>query len=386
MFKKSLAALAVLGVAAGYASAANVTLYGVADLGLMYNHAKTDDGATTEKTDSFGLNSGINAGSRFGLKGTEELGNGLTVGFKLENSFNADDGTLGHDSRLFGREASVSLSGAFGTLSAGRMGGVGSSAGVDTVFATGDAFDGGDNNVLGLAISSRYDNMLQYQTPVFAGVQGTFQYSFKGDNKDEAQKDLREGSASVDRYYSASLNGNWRAVGAGVAYEFFNYASNDGEGNALNHEDGQIVYLGGNYACGFAKTFAMAQYFKGVKAGTLNALAFLDDDEVTVANGYYEDGFKGYGLHLGTQVPVLGGTTTVGLYYVDATAESSVNADRDGDYYGVAARYEYPLSKRTTVYTGAGYGKTTMDSVAQTNTPEQSYEIVQAYVGLKHTF
>lgn len=89
----------------------------------------------------------------------------------------------------------MSLSGDFGTLSAGRMGGVGSSAGVDTVFATGDAFDGGDNNVLGLAISSRYDNMLQYQTPVFAGVQGTFQYSFKGDNKDEVQKDLREGSA-----------------------------------------------------------------------------------------------------------------------------------------------------------------------------------------------
>ncbi len=385
MFKKSLAALAVLGVAAGYASAANVTLYGVADLGLMYNHAKTDNGTTTEKTDSFGLNSGINAGSRFGLKGTEELGNGLTVGFKLENSFNADDGTLGHDSRLFGREASVSLSGDFGTLSAGRMGGVGSSAGVDTVFANGDAFDGGDNDVLGLALSSRYDNMLQYQTPVFAGVQGTFQYSFKGDNKDEAQKDRREGSAAVDRYYSASLNGNWGAVGAVVAYEFFNYASNDGT-NALDHEDGQIVYLGANYDCGFAKTFAMAQYFKGVKVGAVSALSFLSDAQADAANDNFNDGVKGFGLHLGTQVPMLSGTTTVGLYYVDATAESSKAGvqDRDGDYYGVAARYEYPLSKRTTVYTGAGYGKTTMDKVA--TTAEQSYEIVQAYVGLKHTF
>ena len=260
------------------------------------------------------------------------------------------------------------------------MGGVGSSAGVDTVYATGDAFDGGDNNILGLAISSRYDNLLQYQTPVFAGLQGTFQYSFKGDNKNEAQKEAREGSSAVDRYMSASLNGNWGAVGAVVGYEFFNYASFE----ATEHEDGQIVYLGGNYDCGFAKTFAMAQYFKGIKAGALNALAFLDDKEIEAADEAYNDGFKGYGLHLGTQVPVLAGLTTVGLYYVDATAESTNLEDRDGSYYGVAARYEYPLSKRTTVYTGAGYGKTTMDSVGAT--PEQSFEIVQAYVGLKHTF
>ncbi len=387
MFKKSLAALAVLGVAAGYASAANVTLYGVADLGLMYNHSKVETGNTATKTDSFGLESGINAGSRFGLKGTEELGNGLTVGFKLENSFNADDGTLGHDSRLFGREASVSLSGAFGTLSAGRMGGVGSFAGVDTVFANGDAFDGGDNDVLGLALSSRYDNLLQYQTPVFAGVQGTFQYSFKGDNKDATQKDLREGSSAVDRYYSASLNGNWGAVGAVVAYEYFNYASFGAAATNPEHEDGQIVYLGGNYDCGFAKTFAMAQYFKGVKVGAVSALGFLSDEQAKTANTTYNDGVKGYGLHLGTQVPVLAGTTTVGLYYVDMTAESSNAAveDRDATYYGVAARYEYPLSKRTTVYTGAGYGKTKIDQVVDGDV-ERSNELVQAYVGLKHTF
>ena len=381
MFKKSLTALAVLGVAAGYASAADVTLYGVADLGLMYNHSKVEKNNAATKTDSFGLESGINAGSRFGLKGTEDLGNGLTVGFKLENSFNADDGTLGHENRLFGREASVSLSGDFGTLSAGRMGGVGSSAGVDTVFSTGDAFDGGDNNILGLAISTRYDNLLQYQTPVFAGLQGTFQYSFKGDNTVAAQKNAREGSSAVDRYMSASLNGNWGAVGAVVGYEFFNYASF----GAAEHEDGQIVYLGGNYDCGFAKTFAMAQYFKGVKAGAVNALSFLSDAEVTYADTNYDDGVKGYGLHLGTQVPVLAGLTTVGLYYVDMTAESTKLADRDGDYYGVAARYEYPLSKRTTVYTGAGYGKTTLDQVVGGDA-ERSNEIVQAYVGLKHTF
>ena len=129
MFKKSLAAIAVLGTAAGFACAADVTLYGVVDTGLLFtDHQVKVDGDKKLDQSTFGLESGVSAGSRFGLKGTEDLGNGLKVGFKLENGFNADDGTLGNDGRLFGREASVSLIGDFGTLSMGRMGGVGSAA------------------------------------------------------------------------------------------------------------------------------------------------------------------------------------------------------------------------------------------------------------------
>lgn len=86
MFKKSLAAVAVLGAFAGSALAADVQLYGLVDLGL--NWTQVDKGTTT--TDSFGMGSGQNSGSRFGLKGTEDLGNGYKVGFNLENSFKAD--------------------------------------------------------------------------------------------------------------------------------------------------------------------------------------------------------------------------------------------------------------------------------------------------------
>lgn len=86
MFKKSLAAVAVLGAFAGSALAADVQLYGLVDLGL--NWTQVDNGKTT--TDSFGMGSGQNSGSRFGLKGTEDLGNGYKVGFNLENSFKAD--------------------------------------------------------------------------------------------------------------------------------------------------------------------------------------------------------------------------------------------------------------------------------------------------------
>lgn len=91
MFKKSLVAVAVLGAAALSAQAADVQLYGLVDLGLNWTHTEDADGV---KTDKFSMTSGQNSGSRFGLKGTEDLGNGYTVGFVLENAFNADAAPL----------------------------------------------------------------------------------------------------------------------------------------------------------------------------------------------------------------------------------------------------------------------------------------------------
>ena len=308
MFKKSLAALAVLGAAAGYASAADVTLFGVVDTGLIYTHQTFADDSKAD-VNNFAMDSGVSSASRFGLKGTEELGNGLKVGFKLENGFQSDSGALKSEKRIFDREASVSVYSDFGTLSMGRMGGVGSGAGTyDLVLATADAFDGGDNNVFGFATSDRYDNMVTYQTPKFAGLQATVQYSF---NEDSVKETAREGSSAVNRYSSAALTGDFGALQTVLAYEFQNYKSF----GADEHDDGQIVYLGGNYDCGFAKTFVMGQYFKGIKLGSVTALGMLDDVKVkdnngkdttlkAVAEDFFDEGAKGYGLHLGTIVPI----------------------------------------------------------------------------------
>lgn len=376
MFKKSLTALAVLGVAAGYASAADVTLYGIVDTGLIYTHTKNEDGNTSVKQDSFALESGVSSASRFGIKGTEDLGNGLKVGFKLENGFSADSGVLNQDNRLFGREASVSIYGDFGTLSMGRMGGVASAAGTyDIVFATADAFDGGDNHVFGFATSDRYDNMVTYQTPKFAGMQATVQYSFNEDSKKDTH---REGSAAVNRYASAALTGDFGALQTVVAYEFQNYESNDEKGTALNHDDGNIVYLGGNYDCGFAKTFVMAQYFKGIKSAQLSAASMVDDLMTeTGTDTESPEGLKGYGLHLGTIVPVAGGDLTVAAYYTDGEEEGKVNADFKS--YAFGAKYEYFLSKRTSLYTGAGYAQIKGDD-------DWKDQVAQAYAGLTHRF
>lgn len=109
--KKTLAALAVLGAFAGSAMAADVTLYGLVDYGFSYEHV---DGDTADKDaqDTFQMKSGQNSGSRFGLKGTEDLGNGLKVGFVLENGFTADDGKMDNSDRLFGRESNLFVTGA----------------------------------------------------------------------------------------------------------------------------------------------------------------------------------------------------------------------------------------------------------------------------------
>lgn len=374
MFKKSMAALAVLSLSAGLASASEVTLYGIVDNGLLYKHSKVETNGVSTKTDSFALESGISSPSRFGIKGSEDLGNGMTVSFKLENGFNADDGSFGDD-RLFNRESSLTLSGDFGKLSFGRMGAIGSAAGdFDAAFAIGDAFDGGDGDVFGFATSDRYDNMVTYQTPKFAGLQATVQYSF---NEDSVKETAREGSSAVNRYSSAALTGDFGALQTVLAYEFQNYKSF----GADEHDDGQIVYLGGNYDCGFAKTFVMGQYFKGIKAGQLTAITEADANLIDKAGNTESaaDGVKGYGVHLGTIVPVAGGDLTVAAYFTDFTVEFDNGEDGDAKSYAFGAKYEYYLSKRTSVYTGAGFAQVKYDD-------EGSDKTTQAYLGLTHRF
>ena len=380
MFKKSLTALAVLSTMTGYAVAGQVTLYGVVDEGL--NYTKEDvkvNGVRHVDEHTFGLDSGLNAASRIGLTGQEALGNGMTVGFKLENGFKADTGALGDKNRLFDREASLTVMTPLGRLSAGRMGGVASAAGsYDIVYAIGDAFDGGDNKIFGLAKSARYDNMLTYQTPVMGGLQATVQYSFKKNSTDPNRLDAREGSKNANRYTSAALTGSYGPFNAVLAYELQDYGSNYAA-SKMPSKDGQAIYLGGNYDFGVAKAFAMAQYFKGQEA--IDAMTAIDAAKPINPTA----GFKGYGLHLGTIVPVCAGHLTIGGYYVDGQAEFEKTADRDNDYIGIATKYVYPLSRRTSLYAGAGYAHAKLDGDA-TDKADTKANVTQAYMGVTHKF
>lgn len=397
--KKSLIALAVLGAAAS-AQAADISLYGVVDTGLAYTYNDDwtigDKGNIVHSADgesNLEMASGINASSRFGIVGSEDLGNGMKVSFKLESGINTDDGSLGQGGRLFGREASLTLSGDFGKISAGRMGGVGSSAGTyDYVYAIGEAFDGGDFNIWGMTASSRYDNMITYETPEFAGVKVTAQYSFDGDTgadnddyKDEALHGT-EGKSTVDRYASLAVTGglgNLQFVGA---YEYFNHAA-----NTVMKDDGHLFHLGGNYDFGVTKVFALAQYYQGIRnAAGWNLTDDILDTDMEYSDTDGTDGFKGYGLHIGSITPIGGGDLTVAAYFQDGKLENLGDKDTfdlDAQYVGVSARYAYHLSKRTDAYLGAGYAKTTLDvSDEYAGQHDMEKELIQAYVGLTHRF
>ena len=79
------------------------------------------DIAGHDRVNSFSMENAKEFGSRFGLKGSEDLGNGYKVAFVLESGIKSDDGSLDQGGKLFGREAHVDLVGPFGKLSAGLM-------------------------------------------------------------------------------------------------------------------------------------------------------------------------------------------------------------------------------------------------------------------------
>lgn len=131
--KKVSVVLAALSAASGAANAQSVTLYGVVDTPIEFathvaSGAPTINTSTGEITQRPGGNrfamvsGGGLSGSRWGMRGTESLGNGLNAIFTLESGFSADDGKSSQGGRLFGRQAAVGLQhGTYGTLSFGRQ-------------------------------------------------------------------------------------------------------------------------------------------------------------------------------------------------------------------------------------------------------------------------
>ncbi len=403
--KKTLAALAVLGAFAGSAMAADVTLYGAIDQGLSYTYSDVkgfDGSKVVDGDNTFEMTSGIDTASEFGLKGVEDLGNGYKVGFKLENGVSTDDGTLGQDGRLFGREAALTVYGPFGELAFGRMGGIASSAGTYDLLGYVESFDGGDNAVWGFDASDRYDNMITYATPRVAGLQGIVQYSFKTDSKAERddKKTMTEGESTAERYFSVGVTGEYGPAQFAAGYELTKYSTLDRVAEyKFEPDDHNLVFVGGNYDFGVAKLFAEAQYFSGARSifsdsfDVGSSIVYNEGDETTPASYYAtEKGYKGYGLHLGTVAPVAGGELCVGLYYVDATLEDLYTSEYDGKkdldakYYGLAARYGYELSERTKIYVGGGYAEATLDKYDESLASDYKEKIGNVYVGLAHTF
>src|SRR5690625_3896996 len=179
--KKTLLAAALMVGFAGVAQAeTSVTLYGVVDGGVGYQRLKTKSDAGSAKATRTGLLGGVQRGNRWGLRGSEDLGNGLRAIFQLESGFDINTGKSAQGGRLFGREAHFGLAGdswgqvTFGrqtTVSSQYIPGIGSPFGASFMQANFGATFSSVN-------TTRYDNMIQYQTPSFAGFQAGLGYSF----------------------------------------------------------------------------------------------------------------------------------------------------------------------------------------------------------------
>ena len=381
--KKTLAALAVLGAFAGTAAAADVNLYGVVDTGLAYTYKNTELAASeADRTNGgesqFGMQSGYNSGSRFGLKGTEDLGNGLRIGFKLENGFSSDDGNFKYENRLFGREAQVNISSAYGTLYAGRLGSIASDNGSlgylgdVSAFPSAYGFVGNQQGSTGTAYG-RYDNTLAYQTPTFGGLQGAIMYSFKGDTKasDSNVADARENSGDADRYLAAGLRYKAGKAAVVLAGDYTLYSNSNA--TYKNLDNGYSVILGGNYDFGVAKAFAKVTYFDN-QVNVLDSFDLISDSRDLKK----AEALKGWGAELGTNVPAFGGNFLAAVGYRDAK-----DVD-DGSYkfkrWNAAVGYTYAFSKRTNVYGLAGYAQ------EKANALDRKASGAQVGFGLVHKF
>jgi predicted porin len=340
--KKSLLALAVLGAFAGAASAqTNVTIYGVADVGISRN----DSGAATNDT-TWSMDSGIQSGSRLGFKGTEDLGGGLSAIFTLENGFGIDNGALGQQgasfsnpaaNRLFGRQAFVGLSGGFGTVKFGRQ--------FTPIFQALDSIDpfgtglAGDISRVFSAYGVRMDNTINYSMSA-AGFSGQLAY----------------GVGEVAGNTSGS-----RQIGLGLGYGNgpinVQFAYHDAN-NAADTSDMTTVLLGGTYD------------FRVVKAHLGLAQNETDAAGVTTA--------KSRDLMLGVSAPVGAGTVLASFVRKDNRLVGNADADQ------WAIGYTHGLSKRTNLYTS--YSRTKNDAGSALNSAGAGLDSNVFNVGIRHKF
>jgi predicted porin len=355
--KKNLLALAVLGAFAAAASAqTTVTIYGVADAGISY---KDNGAATNAKT--WGVDSGLQSGSRLGFKGSEDLGGGLSAFFTLENGYSIDNGTLGQSSaassnapavtRLFGRQAWVGLNGGFGAVKFGRQyNPIRHAAESIDPFALGLA--GNISNVFKV-YGERADNTINYSTPTLGGFSGQLAYGLgeiSGNNSAGRQIGLSAGYA----------NGPIAVI---VAHHDQNLLTGGTSTTAPATPNGKekSTFLGGSYDFKVAKAHAAYAVNKG--EGTTGATTIDSRD-----------------MMIGLSAPV-GNVGSVMASYIRRDDKRIAN----GDANQWALGYTHNLSKSTNLYTS--YARTKNDAQSKLGSAAANGNDPSTFnVGIRHKF
>jgi predicted porin len=342
----SIAAAAFLAASATAAHAqGSVTLYGIVDAGIAYVHNAQDSSGQNAST-LVKFSSGNLSGSRWGLRGSEDLGNGLAAIFQLENGFNVGTGVAGQGQREFGRKSIVGLaSNTWGTVTLGRqydplvdlVQPLTQDGPFGGVFGTPGDLDNYDNSL-------RVSNSVKYTSPLISGLQFEALYGFGGVAG-------ATGSGQTWSFGAAYSNGPL-ALAAGYFYanggntvtsgvrtwssssdSLFNTVINQGFASANSI---QIVRAGGSYAIG-AVSFGLA--YSNTQYGSDAFSTFHETAKFNNGSAFVNYQFT----------PAL--RAGVGYNYTSLTGPSSAH------YNQVNVGGDYALSKRTELYALAGWQK-----------------------------
>ncbi len=349
------AAAAAASGAAFAQTSSGVTLYGIVDAGVeIINNTPATGSAGGTVTR---LNSGNLSGSRWGLRGTEDLGGGLKGIFVLESGFDLDTGTSGQGNRLFGRQSYVGLQGNFGAVTLGRQ-----QNSLYDLFGAYDPMGVGPRyslNSVDSLFNGRADNAMKY-TGKFGGLTATGFYSF-GRDATVANGGEVAGQSKVGRNFGAGLSYAAGGFSIGGAYDQFQGAS-----VALKDRSAKRVAIGTAYAFGDAKVFAGYRWLRDDGTASLTA--------ATTRSNVYWAGAQ-YKFTPAFQL-------TGAAYYNDVK-----NSDADPWMFVLSA--DYSLSKRTDAYLNVGYVKNKSRSTLGLNgsgTALPGENQTGATVGLRHRF
>lgn len=373
-FKTTLLAMAV-SAAAFSVQAAQVSLYGSVSTGVLYqNQASLSGGIdqeNQESKDSFSMESGFWGDSIWGITGEEDLGNGWTVGFTLENEFGSDTGALATDGKIFDSQAYLRIGNDKVNFAFGNIGGL-SSAGGDFDLICGfdpmEAFVG----VAGLGAFASKDYASGNMAVVEVTPMEGFKVSLMGNTGDD---DSNAKWSDRDHYYGLGVSYENGPLALAAIAEMRKY---DRAADWADNDDSWTFTVAAAYDFEVVRPSFVYQHASKTRefaAGEISGAAYNFDS-----------------FMLGATAPLGQGTLRASVQYVKG--ENDAVPDEEGNATILGLAYTYDMSKRTTLYGAAFYsvGGDGLDKDLGTNEmafglmDRAEYNSVGFGVGLVHTF
>lgn len=369
--KKTSLALVIAGLAGSNAFAqSTVTVYGIVDTSIRYVSSDNSAGNSNLKMDN-----GAISNSRIGFKGSEDIGGGNKVNFRLENGFNSDTGGFSAPGVLFSRQSWVGMSGSYGQLSVGRQ----QTPLFDLMADHFDPLTVGNydtNSWLPAgATLVRNSNMLKYYG-TFGGFSAGLSWAMG-----EQAGSVRKGSQ-----VSSSLQYTTGNLSFGGGYQ-------QTVDSTANSNKDTTYNLSVSYVIGAAKLYGGYYKIKD-NTGTTTTYFAANNSAAASAAGTSSNGLAGIpgiqrtddGYFLGTTYQLTPAWALTGAGYYDKSKNVSVVGQGNigtGKRYTLVGVAEYALSKRTQVYTTVDYNKA--KDAAQVELAGKN-SVTGLSVGIRHIF